>query len=103
MKPIKYKWIQNESNRFHIGFGSQYVRDNLLSAGLTTKDFAGYIEWDNEDGTKGYGLRYGEFIALNTWQIQKLKPRVSTLEQTILGYETRISNLETEIQNLKSQ
>jgi cell division protein FtsB len=69
---------------------------------LSTKDFAGYIEWDNGDGTKGYGLRYGEFIALNTWQIQKTKARVSTLEQTILDYEARISILEAEIQNLKS-
>jgi hypothetical protein len=49
-----------------------------------------------------YTLRYEEFIALNTWQIQKLKPRVSTLEQTILDYETRISSLEREVENLKS-
>ena len=69
---------------------------------MDSKDFAGYIEWRDENGSKGYGLRYSEFIALNTWQIQKTKVRVSTLEQTILGYETRISNLETEIQNLKS-
>jgi predicted component of type VI protein secretion system len=47
-------------------------------------------------------LRRDEFVALNTWQIQKLKPRVSALEQTILNYESRISALETEIQNLKS-
>jgi hypothetical protein len=47
-------------------------------------------------------LRRDEFVALNTWQIQKLKPRVSTLEQTIIDYETRISALEQEIQNLKN-
>jgi predicted RNase H-like nuclease (RuvC/YqgF family) len=47
-------------------------------------------------------LRRDEFVALNTWQIQKLKPRVSALEQTILNYETRISNLENELQNLKN-
>ena len=99
---IRFKWIKNESDRYHVGFGAQNIRDNIFQSGLTTKDFAGYVEWDNKDGTKGYGLRYGEFIALNTWQIQKLKPRVSTLEQTILDYEARISALETEIQNLKS-
>ena len=45
-------------------------------------------------------LRRDEFVALNTWQIQKLKPRVSALEQTILNYEIRISTLETTIKNL---
>jgi predicted nucleic acid-binding Zn-ribbon protein len=47
-------------------------------------------------------LRRDEFVALNTWQIQKLKPRVSSLEQTILEYETRISNLENQLKNLTS-
>jgi predicted nucleic acid-binding Zn-ribbon protein len=53
---------------------------------------------DNEE--QYYALSYQEFIPLNTWQIQKLKPRVSALEQTILDYETRISTLESEIKNL---
>ena len=96
ISPIRYKFINNTSDRYHLGFGSQYIRQNLLEAGLTTKDFAGYIEWDNKDGTKGYGLRYEEFIALNTWQIQKLKSRTQKLENKILLLEEQINSLTQE-------
>ena len=43
------------------------------------------MERDGEDGTKDTKkfLRYEEFIALNTWQIQKLKQRVKELEEKI--------------------
>jgi hypothetical protein len=30
LKTIRYKWIINDSDRYHIGFGAQNVRDNLL-------------------------------------------------------------------------
>lgn len=99
--PISYKLINSNNNRTHTGFSAQNVKNSVLTAGLTTQDFAAYCEWE-EDDEVGCGLRYSEFVALNTWQIQKLKPRVSTLEQTILNYETRISNLENELQNLKN-
>ena len=100
--PIRYKFKKNESDRYHTGFIAQDVLEALINNNISTQEFAGYISFSKNDGTCGYGLRYNEFISLNTWQIQKLKPRVFALEQTILDYETRISNLETEIQNLKS-
>jgi hypothetical protein len=65
-----------------------------------TQELAAYCIYNQETGEGG--IRYDEFVSLNTWQIQKLKPRVSALEQTILNYESRISALEAEIQNLKS-
>ena len=100
ISPIMYKLNNGASDRLHSGFIAQEIVAALSDAGIDTKDFAGICIGQDEDGTMG--IRYEEFIPLNTWQIQKLKPRVSTLEQTILDYETRISNLETEIQNLKS-
>ena len=103
LRPIKFKWIKNTSDRFHTGFIAQEVEEAILKAGLTTQDLAAIAKYKRDNGADGYSLRYTEFISLNTWQIQKLKPRVSTLEQTIVDYENRISKLETEIQNLKSQ
>jgi cell division protein FtsB len=44
---------------------------------------AAYIEATDDNGNIVRSLRYEEFIALNTWQIQKLKQRVSALEATI--------------------
>lgn len=102
LSPVRYKFIVNESNRYHFGLISQDVEESLQTANISSQDFAGFIKWKNEEGVEEYGLRYGEFIALNIWQIQKAKSRISTLEQTILNYEFRISSLETEIQNLKS-
>ena len=84
LKPVRYKFIQNESDRYHTGFISQDVEESLEKAGLTSKDFAGFIKYKiSDDETYGYGLRYEEFIALNTDQIQKLKKRVATLEQQV--------------------
>jgi hypothetical protein len=39
------------------------------------------VEPDND--TTYLALTYTEFVALNTWQIQKLKPRMSAVEQEI--------------------
>lgn len=84
LKPVRYKFIQNESDRYHTGFISQDVEESLKKAGLTTKEFAGFVKYKpDSDETYGYGLRYEEFIALNTDQIQKLKKRVATLEQQV--------------------
>ena len=80
LNPVSYKFIENDSDRTHIGFIAQDVEQALYDVGLTTKDFAGICYWDKEDGTKGYSLRYEEFISLNTFEIQKLKKRISDLE-----------------------
>lgn len=76
--PVTYKYKEGTSDRVHIGFISQYVKDSLEKANLTTQDFAGVVIEDTD-----WYLRYGEFIALNTWQIQKLKTRVVELENEI--------------------
>ena len=83
LQPVRYKFNVNDSNRYHIGFISQDVRDALQKTNISTSDFAGYIEYDKNDGSKGYGLRYGEFIALCVNEIQKLKKRVEELENKL--------------------
>ena len=88
LHPVVYKYNDGTSGRFHAGFIAQDVRDATILAGLTTQDFAGYIEslsTNKETGetTKTCYLRYEEFIALNTSEIQKLKARVKTLEDEI--------------------
>lgn len=80
LKPVTYKFNKNQSNRTHIGFIAQDVKDSLISARLTTQDFAGYCEWTKDNGEIGCGLRYSEFIALCVNEIQKLKKRVAELE-----------------------
>lgn len=81
--PVSYVYNNNSSNRKHFGFIAQDVKSAIIQSGLTTQDFAGYCEWLNEDGSPGCGLRYDEFIALNTYEIQKLKLRIKALERVI--------------------
>ena len=90
LMPISYQFIDNQSERTHIGFVSQDVEKALDNVGITSQEFAGFIktpivnEETNETNGYTYGLRYGEFIALNTHMIQKLYKRISELESKII-------------------
>jgi hypothetical protein len=64
-----------------VGFISQDVEDVLEQAGLGSIDFGGFIKDEDDEGNPCYGLRYEEFIALNTMAIQALTRRVEALEQ----------------------
>ena len=86
--PVKYKLVDGQSGRTHVGFISQDVEQALNDTGLTDMDFAGFIRSPHKDddeniidGEYDYALRYGEFIALCVEQIQQLKKRVSELEK----------------------
>lgn len=95
LKPSTYKLISGNSNRTHYGFIAQDVEDALTTLGLTGQDFAGFCKDvridDNgkkildEDGNTvyDYALRYSEFIALNTYMIQKLQNEIAELKTEI--------------------
>lgn len=99
--PRIYKYNEGTSNRTHTGFIAQEILQAIESSGLTTQDFAGYVDATQEFGC--LALRYEEFIALNTWQIQKLKPRMTEAEQKIAALETELAALRTELELLKNK
>lgn len=78
-----FKYNDGTSGRLHTGFVAQEVKTALDGAGVDTSEFGGLVIKQNADNTEDWYLRYGEFIALNTWQIQKLKARVAELERKI--------------------
>lgn len=85
LRPVRFRYNDGQSKRFHTGFIAQEVKQALLDAGLTTKDFAGYIariDTDEETQKKSVtrSLRYSEIIALCVKEIQALKRRVQALE-----------------------
>ena len=77
------------------------VATALQKAGLTTQECAAYCLIDPSKPDGEGGLRYPEFIALNTWQIQLLKPRVSDLEQRCIILEARVKELEEKYENIQ--
>ena len=96
LKPTQFKMNNGTSDRYHIGFISQDVESAMEEIGMDSKAFAGFIKSPvYEEDEKGkeieggnvvdhrYGLRYEEFIALNTHMIQKLMARVSELESKL--------------------
>jgi hypothetical protein len=78
------------------------VVQSIEDSGLTTQDFAAVVLQDPGTDNELWQLRRDEFVALNTWQIQKLKPRMTAAETKIASLELEISQLKTEIQNLKN-
>ena len=79
LTPVRYKYNDGTSGRYHAGFTAQAVKEALEAAGLTTQDFGGYIDL-NGDGEE-LGLIYTEFIALLLHKIQSQERRIVALEK----------------------
>lgn len=86
--PRRFKYNHGTSDRFHTGFIAQEIVEALEKSNLTTQDFATVIHLDDplNNGAE-WALRKEEMVALNTWQIQKLKARVAELEEKIKRLE----------------
>ena len=103
LTPRTFKFKDGTSGRTHHGFIAQEVKEALDKNGISTQDFAGLVINETGNGTIAWFLTYEEFISLNTWQIQKLKPRVATLEEKVETLETKVATLEAENAQLKAQ
>ncbi len=108
LKPIRYKYNAGTSNRYHIGYIAQEVESAISQSQLTEKDAALVIDIPDHDkdgnlleSSTKY-LRYEEFIALNTWQIQKSKARIAELENTVAELTTRMTELEDRLSEIES-
>ena len=87
LRPVSFRFNQNESNRIHLGLCAQDVEAALGACGVDTQDFAGFIKSPRADGGYDYALRYSEFLPLCIEQIQKLKARVDGLERSFAPWK----------------
>ena len=79
LRPCSFLRTNGTSGRRHHGFIAQEVKEALEAEGMTGKDFAGYVEW--QDGEEsGCGLRYEELLAMAVYKIQRLESRMIKLE-----------------------
>lgn len=108
IEPKSFKYINGSSGRNHIGFSAQQIEQSLVSSGLSTSDFAGLVKYKVDPSSEEYngydeeyGLIYSEFIALNTYMIQKLKSENEELKNKVSLLEEKLSSIITEIENLK--
>ena len=96
LRPVRYKYNDGTSGRFHTGLIAQDVAQALDEVGIPTEEFAGYVEaktafQDPDIPSDVYdeylALRYEEFIGPLIGAVQKLSQRVKTLEAIIQGGE----------------
>lgn len=79
LRPISFKWKESENDKTHIGFIAQDIQESERRNNLDLD-----LVYGNENDDL-LNLDKQEIIALNTWQIQKLKDRVQRLEELING------------------
>nr|DAY76552.1 MAG TPA: Endo N acetylneuraminidase [Caudoviricetes sp.] len=120
LQPVSFLFKDGTSGRTHIGFIAQDVEQAMSECGLTDLDFAGFckdqkidsklvdgeevnepILDDNGNPEYIYSLRYEEFIALNTYAIQKLWNHVETLEKENIEMKNQIKSMQQDIAELK--
>ena len=117
LKPVTY--IFNNKIRTHIGYIAQDVEESLKNNNIDTSEFAGYWreqKWkEKNDGNIEYlfddegnpiydcGLRYSEFIALNTHMIQKTRNENKQLKQQIQNQKQEIDSLKESVSILMQQ
>lgn len=95
--PKTYTMNIEDSGDVHIGFIAQDVEAAMTELGLTVDDVGFVIHdyWtDEETGEEkdAYGLAYDEFIALNTYMIQKQQAKIASLEERIAKLEELLTN-----------
>ena len=92
LKPCTYfyknGYALGDVNELHIGFVAQDIQESANNFDI--QKFSGLSENFREGCL---GLNYHEFIALNTWQIQRCKKRIVDLENTVAELKTQIQTL----------
>lgn len=83
--PISFQYKDQEDNDYHIGFIAQDVAASYEEIYGSKRKlscvYKGGLSIEGDHDTKDYYcIKYEEFIALNTNEIQKLKKRVAELE-----------------------
>lgn len=78
LRPVSFKFIDGQSDRTHMGIIAQDLEKTLSELNISTKDFAAFIKsWgideETREGGYRYAIRYGEFIPLLIYQVQKIK------------------------------
>ena len=76
LRPVRFKFNDGTSDRYHPGFISQEVEEALAETGLTSQEFGGFVKDKDEKGDDLYFLRYEEFIAILALKIKQLEERI---------------------------
>lgn len=95
LQPLTYMF--NNGDRVHIGTTAQKLKEAMEEIGLSNIEVGAFCrdEVPNEKEQYIYGIRYNEFIMLNTHMIQKLYRQVNEQNEKINELKEMISELHT--------
>ena len=109
LKPCVFQKTDSEFGRHHSGFIAQEVEDAMDNNDLDFTDFGALLKTPiDKDGEEininnkarmeecvdmRYGLRYGEFTALNTHMIQKAHKEIEELKEVVAQQQEMINQL----------
>lgn len=81
LNPVRFKYNNGTSDRYHTGFVAQELQQAIIDAGLSEQEVATLCTIKSNNDEDDYmGIRYEELIALCVNEIQRLKIRVQELE-----------------------
>lgn len=90
LKVHSFTYKNGDSGRKWIGLKAQDVEQELYNHGISTKDFAGFVEYNkspNDDDWNGYedekGLRDGNFTYLTMHMVQKCLDEIDNLKMEL--------------------
>lgn len=83
LRPVTYKLKGEKHDRLHTGFIAQEIEESMTNNDISSEEFGALCYYTDDNGEKHYSLRYSEFIALNTMEIQKLKKEIEELKNEI--------------------
>lgn len=90
LRPVQFEYSKDFlGHGIHFGYIAQDVIKSFEDNGEDVNKYSFVYETEIEDNSedKYYQLNHSNFIALNTWQIQKLKARVDELEKRLAALE----------------
>ena len=81
LRPVRFKFNDGTSGRFHVGFIAQDVEDSMAAAAIDSQEFGGFgKDIHEETGADIYMLRYEEFVGILAAKLQEVDKRVKILE-----------------------
>lgn len=104
LTPVTFGLNEEKDDRMHIGFVAQDIEDVANEVGLPVENLGLLVhEYETivETGEEkdAYCLSYEEFVALNTYMIQKQKARIDELEAKNAELEDRLAAIEEKLNN----
>lgn len=83
LMPVRYKYDDGTSGRYHTGFVAQDVKAVMDELGIDSTEFGGWVADVDENSNPIYMLRYEEFIGILWDRVRKLTEKIKMLEGNI--------------------